>query len=482
MTQQSAVSAHDRPFRWFAILCAAFMLSGCLGSSGSGESLAPLTSEAKSNMLDADGASLLRIGQSFEAAGDLAGAMRLYQRAARKLPNSAEPQARMGDMMARANRNSEAWDFYQAGLAIEPGHPGLHLGLAKLEIASGREDEAVARLLTLKNAATTDPEVFIALGLAYDLIGDHDAARTAYGDALDLDAKNGKAIRSLALSFAITSEYETAAGLLKVLVNHPIERRQARISLALIYVMSDQAAAGRQLLGFDLSPDQVHAMMVKFDRMRSLEGSDRAAAIHLGRLPILRTAAAPPPASEPAPRETTTSEPSEPTSADDQIGAEVIQVGREATSGDRRVQPAVAAVPPPAEPTPVEPKAESVPAQEPDSVTAETSGPAAAETLQAEEPTVPLTADGYRIQIAAFSSLSRAQRGWAILSGEHPSVLEGQTPVLQPVEVGERTLYRLQLDGFEDGAAALAACEEMRADELACSTVAAGQGAFPLPE
>lgn len=461
MTKKSAVSAHDRPFRWAAVLCAAFVLSGCLGSGGSGESLSPLTPEAKSNLLDADGTSLLRIGQSFEAAGDLAGAMRLYRRAARKLPDSAEPQVRMGNMMARANRNTEAWKFYQAGLAIESAHPGLHLGLAKLEIAGGREDDAIARLLALKNTATAEPEVFIALGLAYDLIGDHDAARAAYGDALDLDAKNAKAIRSLALSFAITSEYETAAGLLKVLVNHPTERRKARISLALIYVMSDQAVAAEQLLGFNMEPDEVRAMMVKFGRMRALEGNDRAAAIHLGRLPILRTAKAPPP--EPTPPA-----PTETAAADEQIGAEVIQIGREAASGDPRVQQAVAEAPPPAGPVPPEPETARA--------------PAAAETAPAEEPVVPLAAEGYRIQIAAFSSLSRAQRGWAILSGDHPSVLGGQTPVLQPVEIDDRTLYRLQLDGFQDGAAALAACEAMRADDLECSTVSAGQGAFPLPE
>lgn len=465
MTQKSAVSAHDRPFQWFAVLCTAFMLSGCLGSDRNGESLAPLTPEAKSNLLDADGTSLLRIGQSFEAAGDLAGAMRLYRRAERKLPDSAEPQVRMGDMMARVNRNKEAREFYEAGLAIEPGHPGLHLGLAKLEIAGGREAEAIARLLALKNAAAAEPEVFIALGLAYDLVGDHDAARTAYGDALDLDVKNSKAIRSLALSFAITGEYETAAGLLKALVNHPTERNQARISLALIYAMSDQAAAAERLLGFNMDPDQVRAMMVKFNRMRSLQGSARAAAIHLGRLPILRTAAAAPPAPQPAAREPEKNiDLPSATGADDKVGAEVIQIGREAASADSRVQPAVAEVPP----------------REDDAIPLAAPGVAAVdEALPTEEP---LATDGYRIQIAAFSSLSRAQRGWAILSGDHPSVLAGQTPVLQPVEVGERTLYRLQLDGFQDGGAALAACEAMRADELECSTVAAGQGAFPLPE
>ncbi|MEM6476577.1 MAG: SPOR domain-containing protein [Pseudomonadota bacterium] len=77
------------------------------------------------------------------------------------------------------------------------------------------------------------------------------------------------------------------------------------------------------------------------------------------------------------------------------------------------------------------------------------------------------SASGVGVQVAAFGSRARAEKGWEELSG-NSSALEGVRYRIVKAEVSGSTVYRLQAVA-SDKAAADKLCKAIKADGLACT-------------
>ena len=75
---------------------------------------------------------------------------------------------------------------------------------------------------------------------------------------------------------------------------------------------------------------------------------------------------------------------------------------------------------------------------------------------------------GTSVQIGAFSSSALAEQGWNDAARIAPGLAAGRDRRIEPVEVGDHTLYRTFMTGFSSHEAAVAFCDQLRAGGKAC--------------
>ena len=79
------------------------------------------------------------------------------------------------------------------------------------------------------------------------------------------------------------------------------------------------------------------------------------------------------------------------------------------------------------------------------------------------------TAGGVVAQIGAVSSQALADKAWTDAAAAAPGLAAGKGKNVEKVDVGGgKTLYRVQLTGFADRAAATAFCDKLKAAGKAC--------------
>jgi cell division septation protein DedD len=112
-------------------------------------------------------------------------------------------------------------------------------------------------------------------------------------------------------------------------------------------------------------------------------------------------------------------------------------------------------------------------AEQSSSVSAEPQAPAAEKTEDPAEQAaaVPSMENAYRVQLGAFGSEVTAQRSWRTVRGQFAAYLGDKSVDYEPVQAGDRTLYRLRAGPFADRASADQVCLALRAQEQACIVV-----------
>jgi cell division septation protein DedD len=89
---------------------------------------------------------------------------------------------------------------------------------------------------------------------------------------------------------------------------------------------------------------------------------------------------------------------------------------------------------------------------------------------QQEEPsTVPSTKSAYLLQIGSYKSEQEAADAWSAAKAAHASVLEGLSPDVKKVDLGDKgTWFRLRVAPFADKTAANALCDKLKAEGGTC--------------
>jgi cell division protein FtsN len=88
---------------------------------------------------------------------------------------------------------------------------------------------------------------------------------------------------------------------------------------------------------------------------------------------------------------------------------------------------------------------------------------------QAEPSTAPTTKSAYFLQIGSYKSAQEAADAWSAARAAHASVLEGLSPDVKQVDLGDKgTWFRLRLAPFADKTAANALCDKLKAEGGTC--------------
>lgn len=119
-------------------------------------------------------------------------------------PNSVSVLLEAGDASLAVDDLDAAIGFYGNAAEKDPSNPRTKLGLARVYLRSGRPVEALPLLDEAQGAGAVLRDVLGPRALAYDLVGNQQAAQAAYSQAIELSPDDDELRRRLAISQAIS--------------------------------------------------------------------------------------------------------------------------------------------------------------------------------------------------------------------------------------------------------------------------------------
>jgi Flp pilus assembly protein TadD len=413
-------------------------------------------------------AELIAEGDRLAASGDLYAAVDSYMAARRADPAQLDAAARLGLTLAEQGRHAEALPHLKDAHRAKADDVAVTRALVNALLALERPAEAAAKLKPVLAQHPEDARLWNASGIAADMMGDSEAAATAYRSGLAAAPDNLSLKVNLALSRYASGDAEgasmaaAAAGLSMAEVQARANRlaayrnRTAARSAGAVPAALGPVPEAPPMVALALPPVGVQEL----PPVAVAPPSPPAAPVAIAESPkpaepmpnSLPTETAPlPPAGEPP---SAASAPSDP--APQEAAAQGSAVAPEPGPADATPAPLVLAAAPPSPPV------------------AAMAAPATGATEDAKPATSSWHAGKPQVQLAAYGRAAQAEAQWAKLKAEHPSLLEGLEPVIQKAELGadRGVVYRLRV-AVSDKAAGAALCERLHGAGLDCVPVPA---------
>lgn len=206
----------------------------------------------------------LRLADAAFAGGDVDGAMRLYEEAARKFAAVPKAKAALADALLAAGAYPEATAAYHKLAVIDSERPDAQLGLGRVALAEGRYDDARAIFQRARRQFPDDIALLNGLAVAHDYAGEHAEAQDLYQRILDQHPANRGVANNYALSLLLAGRTEDAMDRLTRLAAGPTLLPQARFNLALAYGLTGDEDAARTILQDDLGRNSTEETLAFF--------------------------------------------------------------------------------------------------------------------------------------------------------------------------------------------------------------------------
>jgi Flp pilus assembly protein TadD len=187
----------------------------------------------------------------------------LYER------NPDDRDAALGYVRALRNvgQVDEAVRLGSLSVARHPDDVQLLGEYGKARLAARDLPGAVETLTAAIARSPADWSLHSALGIAYDLVGQHEKAQDAYLKALDVSPNNPTVTNNLALSLALSGNIDGGIARLEQ-VGPPLRGSvQARQSLALLYAIKGQVTRAEPLVRKDLPARVAEENLAFFERV-----------------------------------------------------------------------------------------------------------------------------------------------------------------------------------------------------------------------
>ena len=267
-------AAHRRRFVTGLLIVTA--LGGCTLLNPDGASVA--TSPAAE--------SLVNMGDFAAERGQVSSAIGLYRQAISADPTSVSATTRLGEALGQAGRYPEAVAAFRRGTTLDPNNPRILRGLGNVLIAQGRPSQALEPLGQAL-FVTPDPKTLNSLGVAHDLLGQHDQAQAIYGQALALDSADPDILANLALSLSLGGQHDLAVQTAQSASVAPNAAARHRHTLALVQGLAGRRDEAANTARLDMSESEVLQLLQGIDQLLLIDDStQRAASILRGNVRI----------------------------------------------------------------------------------------------------------------------------------------------------------------------------------------------------
>lgn len=144
-------------------------------------------------------------------AGELERAESIYRSLVALRPDDAAMRVRLGDVLLRQDKKTEAKKHYLAALEIKSDDPAAHAGLAAVLGREGAYDDAVSHFQESLVVRSDHIPTLVSFASILAFQGRTDEAMTHYDHALELEPENVSARRSLAEFLFRLKRYGEAA-------------------------------------------------------------------------------------------------------------------------------------------------------------------------------------------------------------------------------------------------------------------------------
>jgi Flp pilus assembly protein TadD len=245
--------------RYAAHVLLALMVIGMAGCAS------PDTADTLSGRVGAP----LRLARAAGESGDPQAGVPLYRRLAANPSTDAQTRVAAADGLLSAGLASEAIDIY-ARVGSGGAKTGALLGLVRAHLALGDAATALQFADQAVALAPGDQRTLVNRGVALDSLQRHGEAQAAYRAALQIAPGSVSARNNLALSLALSDQFDQGIALLEPLARAPSATPRTRQNLALIYGLSGDGPRAAALSRMDLDADRTQANAAFFTRVRGI--------------------------------------------------------------------------------------------------------------------------------------------------------------------------------------------------------------------
>ena len=237
------------------------MVGGCAATAPK-----PATDEAAA--VSGSQQPMLRLARAAHAAGDYASAVNLYRTIVASAPNPTI-SVELGDTLMDAGSFDDAISSYRSVPAKSPAELGAALGLERAYLALNDISKAMEQAERARALSPEDNRVLIGRGIALDLYGRHQEAQASYNALLAKAPDNRAARVDLAISLALTKDYDRAADILMPIARSSNATARERQDLALIYGLKGDKEEAMRWSKMDLDPSEVSSNLQYYDFIRA---------------------------------------------------------------------------------------------------------------------------------------------------------------------------------------------------------------------
>jgi Flp pilus assembly protein TadD len=183
-------------------------------------------------------------------------ALRIAQQALAANPHNVPALIRSASAQAALGQRDQAARSLATALAIAPDNTEASLGLGRLKLATNPA-EAAEIFLRVTTRYPQNVVALVDLGIARDLLGQHDEAQRNYRQALAIEPDRLAAKVNLGLSLALSGDPRQAIGLLRPLALGPETSPRIREDLAVALTLAGDNAEAVSILYKDMPQPEV---------------------------------------------------------------------------------------------------------------------------------------------------------------------------------------------------------------------------------
>jgi len=224
---------------------------------------------ATTQLIQEQFAPALRLARASRANGDLTSAINLYRSVTSIKPADPAVVVELGDTLVDAGLFDDAIHIYQQVPRNSSAAASALLGLEQAYLTLGSPAEALRYAAEARLAAPNDSRVMIGQGVALDMLARHSEAQPLYRAVLALTPHNVAARNNLALSLAMTQQYDEAIQIMMPMAKSANATPRIRQNLALIYGLAGDAPRAAVLSRMDLDAATTEANLHFFELARA---------------------------------------------------------------------------------------------------------------------------------------------------------------------------------------------------------------------
>lgn len=256
----------------FAAASSALLLSACTTDQQA-------TTARPAVRADDELGSLIRVAAMTRQAGDLDTAAALYRRAHEVDPRNPQPLIELAQILDDNGSPADAALLWQDALRLAPNDPTV-LGGYGVTLARLGQPEQAEGYLDKATKATPTAQIWNALGIVRDQLGDANGAQAAYRSGLAMAPADIRLANNLGLSLALAGRHDEALELLERIVVRPDATFRHRQNLALAYALAGQDALAARVGGIDADPALAHRNVMQYASIATLpDHASRVAAV-----------------------------------------------------------------------------------------------------------------------------------------------------------------------------------------------------------
>jgi Flp pilus assembly protein TadD len=253
-----------------ACVIALSLMSAC-GSMDPERKMEQAAAREAAAAVDQNGAPL-RLARAARAVRDYSGAINLYKSAIAASPTDTDTQVELGETELEAGQIDDAVTQFEAIPPTSKSALGAQLGLERAYLMLSQPQKALGYADAAAILEPANIRVLIGRGVALDMLGRHAEAQTSYRGALAITPSDIAARSNLALSLAMTGQFDEAIAILTPLARAPNATPRLRQNLALVYGLKGDSSAARTLSLVDLDPKSADDNLKFFAMVRKTKG------------------------------------------------------------------------------------------------------------------------------------------------------------------------------------------------------------------